>query len=115
MVSLRSIDPHGVSGRKVDPLDAGRGAEPRDVLGERTSLYAFLQVFRNPIGHEFERQITTFMLVFKPDDVEPVAGGDRLRTDRAGLKRKQSLFEFGRCLTGCDLTQVAALRSRRAS
>ena len=99
-VLLRSIDSHGFGAGEIDALDAGRSGEPRDILRKPAPLYAFLQVFGNPVGHEFERQFAAFVLAIKPDDVETVACRDRLRADCARLEGKQGRFEFGRGLAG---------------
>lgn len=90
-------------------------ASSSEVLRKPASLYAFLQVFGNSIGHEFERQFTALVLSIKSDDVETVACRDRFRADCARLEGKQGRFEFGRCLAGRDLAEIAAARSRRAS
>src|SRR5262245_15839964 len=114
MISLRSIDPHGAGIRKIDAFDARGAGKPRNVLRQRPPLHALLQIFGDPVRHQLERQFAALVLAIQPDDVETVAGRDRLRADRPGLERRQRLLEFGRGLAGRDLTEVAALRSRRA-
>jgi hypothetical protein len=79
--SLRSVDPHGLSAGKLDPIDASRASKPRDVLGECPPLYILPKVFSNPIGHGFERQLTAFVLAIQPNDVEAIPSRDRLRAD----------------------------------
>ncbi len=115
MPSLRSRYPHGFSVHEIDTFDMRGACEPRNVLRERTPLHALLQVVGDPIRHKFEWQLAAFMLAVKPDNMKTVARGDRLRVNQTWFERKQGAFEFGRCLTGCNLTEVAALRSRRAS
>src|SRR5262245_4989173 len=114
MISLRSIDPHGAGIRKIDAFDARGAGEARNVLRQRPPSHALLQIFGDAVRHQLERQLAALVLAIQPDDVETVAGRDRLRADRPGLERRQRLLEFGRGLAGRDLTEVAALRSRRA-
>jgi len=112
-LSLRLRYLHGfISARELDSLDTRGAREPRNVLRERTPLHALLQVVGDPIRHKFEWQLAAFMLAVKPDNMKTVARGDQLRANQTWFERKQGAFEFGRCLTGCNLTEVATLRSR---
>ena len=109
MLSFRSGHPQGFSAGEIDALDPRGAGKPRNVLRERTPLHAILQVCGDLIRHKFEWQRAAFMLAIKPDDMKTVTRSDQLRTDRAGLEREQCLFEFGRCLIGRNLTEVATL------
>jgi hypothetical protein len=109
MLSFRSGHPQGFGAGEIDAVDTRGAGKPRYVLRERTPLHAILQVCGDPFRHKFERQIAAFVLAVKPDNMKTVTRGDRLRADRTWFERKQGAFEFGRCLTGCDLTEVATL------
>src|SRR5262245_48053921 len=56
MISLRSIDPHGVGAHEADAFDARGAGEPSDILRQRQPLHALLQIFSDSVRHQFERQ-----------------------------------------------------------
>src|SRR5262245_22026249 len=114
MISLRSIDPHGAGIREIDTFDVRGAGEPRNVLRQRPPLHALLQIFGDTVRHQLERHFAALVLAIQPEDEETESRCDRLRADRAGLQRRQRLLEFRRGLARRDLTEVAALRSRRA-
>ena len=109
MLLFRSGHPQGFGAGEIDAVDPRGAGKPRNVLRECTPLHAILQVCGDPFRHKFERQIATFVLAIKPDDMKTITRGDRLRADRTWFERKQGAFECGRCLTGCNLTEVATL------
>src|SRR5579885_588362 len=100
--------------RKLNACDMRARDETGDILSGRAPHNLLTQIVRDALGYQLEWKLPAFHFSVEPNDVPPIPGRNRFFSHLLRHQREQRPLEFRRGLSGCDLPQTAALRSRWA-
>ncbi len=68
----------------------------------------FRQVVGDAVAHQLKRQLAAVDATIEPDDMEAIAGFDRLLRHLTRREAVERFLEFRRCIARSDLPQITA-------